>query len=365
MAAPILKQRGKRLKTYTFTPHEKLNHTQLGNNVYDESSLVSEIANFCGNMDTTFLDNDGKNIFEDMELCSWIMEMPYKTGTFPNHLDMCLHGKNDGCKVFLNGGYGNNTVSYGHINNILYDLYNRKNFPTLFRYANNYAKHEKISRLHLIKQCLKNFAYCNKKKTTFLDNFVPENVFISKKILKDYNLKERFLCNRRMMMSRKFVDSKQYPDFLDSTGLFIYLGIFETKFGLYTNMLLRDPTKDIRLLSFCSELPYNVFAYNGETRWLIRHNFKNLLPSSILDKWQQFGYLNADWVRRVERDWEKLYPELLKILDCKEISEYLLDAPLKNYLDGIDFTNKRDRKWITHICALYGLSQYIQVTSKF
>jgi asparagine synthase (glutamine-hydrolysing) len=365
IAAPILRQREKRLKTYTFTPHEKLNHTQLGNNVYDESSLVSEIANFCGNMDTTFLDNDGKNIFEDMELCSWIMEMPYKTGTFPNHLDMCLHGKNDGCKVFLNGGYGNNTVSYGHINNILYDLYNRKNFPTLFRYANNYAKHEKISRLHLIKQCLKNFAYCNKKKTTFLDNFVPENVFISKKILKDYNLKERFLCNRRMMMSRKFVDSKQYPDFLDSTGLFIYLGIFETKFGLYTNMLLRDPTKDIRLLSFCSELPYNVFAYNGETRWLIRHNFKNLLPSSILDKWQQFGYLNADWVRRVERDWEKLYPELLKILDCKEISEYLLDAPLKNYLDGIDFTNKRDRKWITHICALYGLSQYIQVTSKF
>jgi asparagine synthase (glutamine-hydrolysing) len=168
-----------------------------------------------------------------------------------------------------------------------------------------------------------------------------------------------------MMMSRKFVDSKQYPDFLDSTGLFIYLGIFETKFGLYTNMLLRDPTKDIRMLSFCSELPYNVFVYNGETRWLIRHNFKDLLPSSILDKWQQFGYLNADWVIRVERDWDKLYPELLKILDCKEINEYLLATPLKNYLDRIDFTDKRDRKWITHICALYGLRQYIQGTTKF
>jgi asparagine synthase (glutamine-hydrolysing) len=370
LAAPVLKQHGKRLKTYTFTPHEKFEHTQLGNNIYDESSLVSEIAKLCENMDTTFLDNDGKNIFEDMELCSWILEMPYKTGTFPNHLDLCRHGESDGCKVFLNGGYGNNTVSYGHINNILYDLYNRKNFIALIRYANNYAKHEKLSRLHLIKHCIKNFATCNiacrsQKKTTFLDNFVPENVFLSQKILNNYNLKERFLCNRRMIMSRKFVDSKQYPDFLDSTGLFIYLGIFETKFGLYTNMLLRDPTKDIRLLSFCSELPYNVFAYNGKTRWLIRHNFKDLLPSSILDKWQQFGYLNADWVIRVERDWDKLYPELLKILDCKEINEYLLATPLKNYLDRIDFTDKRDRKWITHICALYGLRQYIQGTTKF
>ena len=57
------------------------------------------------------------------EVIQDIFEMPYKTAPFSSHLEICQKASEDGCKVILVGEYGNTSVSFGELDNILYDFY--------------------------------------------------------------------------------------------------------------------------------------------------------------------------------------------------------------------------------------------------
>lgn len=364
LAADKLVAKGKKLKTYTFVPYEKQQNFQLNRLVYDESSIVTEIADHSKNMETYFLNNHGKNVFEDMNLCSSILEMPYKSGSFPSFYEMCERASSDGCRIFLNGCFGNHSVSFGYLDQVLYDLYLNKKYITMLRYINHFGKHEKCSRANMLKNCLSSFKSFKNHKGNLLDNFVPENIFLSRNILKNYDFKERFSADKHFLSRTGYIDQTHYPDYLIATSLFMYLGIFETKFGLSTNMVLRDPTKDIRLLSFCLRLPYHLFAYNGETRWLIRHNFRELLPQSVLGIWQQHGLQNIDWTNRIERDWDSLKPLLLQHLEQLETDEYIVKERVKDYLESLDFASIQERNKLIHLCTIDCMIQYIMHENK-
>lgn len=364
LAADKLVAKGKKLKTYTFVPYEKQQNFQLNRLVYDESSIVTEIADHSKNMETCFLNNHGKNVFEDMNLCSSILEMPYKSGSFPSFYEMCERASSDGCRIFLNGCFGNHSVSFGYLDQVLYDLYLNKKYITMLRYINHFGKHEKCSRANMLKNCLSSFKSFKNHKGNLLDNFVPENIFLSRNILKNYDFKERFSADKHFLSRTGYIDQTHYPDYLIATSLFMYLGIFETKFGLSTNMVLRDPTKDIRLLSFCLRLPYHLFAYNGETRWLIRHNFRELLPQSVLGIWQQHGLQNIDWTNRIERDWDSLKPLLLQHLEQLETDEYIVKERVKDYLESLDFASIQERNKLIHLCTIDCMIQYIMHENK-
>lgn len=360
LAARELNKHEKMLHSYTFIPYKKVESAIEGNSVYDESGLVSEIAEMYPNIKTTFLNNHGKNIFEDMDFCMNLLEMPYKTGTFPNHYEMCEEGAKAGCKVFLNGGFGNNTVSFGEMNHILYDLYSKKRFGTLLLYMDRYGKHEKIGRRKMLTQLLKSFRIFNKKHKNFLEHFVPNNFFLVPSILKEYDFKKRFSLDQRMVISEGYINNEKYKDHVRATGLLIYLGIFETKFGLKTGMLLRDPTKDIRMISFCAQLPYEIFAYEGTPRWLIRNQFDEFLPKALLNKWQQKGMLNIDWMNRIYRDWEKIKPELLQHISVNMLDEWIDKKKIINVVESIGKDKEKDTYAITYICAIDAIIEFMQ-----
>lgn len=361
LAARELEKSKKRLYSYTFAPNVDMENAIVGNCVYDETGLVREIARMYPNIETTFLNNQDKNLFTDMDFCINLLEMPYKTGTFPNHYEMCKEGAGRGCKVFLNGGFGNNTVSFGEIHHILYYLYKSRQYGRLFMYLNRYGKHEGVSRMKMLCKSIKSFYNFDKHSEKVLDHFIPNNFFIMPTILKDYNLKKRFSTDKRITISDGYIDREKYKEHIKATGLLIYLGVFETKFGLDTGMLLRDPTKDIRMLSFCYWLPYHLFAYQGKTRWLIRNQFEGLLPKAVLDKWQQRGVLNIDWVNRIYRDWDEIKPEM-----SQNIATYIPDDWIdkKRILDAIEnfgIDKKKDQHAVPYLCAIDALCRFIRL----
>lgn len=360
LAARELKKQEKALYSYTFIPYKKVESAIEGNSVYDESGLVSAIAEMYPNIKTTFLNNHGKNIFEDMDFCMNLLEMPYKTGTFPNHYEMCEEGVKAGCKVFLNGGFGNNTVSFGEINHILYDLYSKKQFGKMLLYMNRYGRHEKIGRRKLWRQLLNSFRVFDKNRERFLEHFVPNNFFLLPSILKGYDLKKRFSMDKRMVISEGYINSEKYREHVRATGLLIYLGVFETKFGLNTGMLLRDPTKDIRMMSFCAQLPYDVFAYEGTPRWLIRSQFEEFLPKELLDKWQQKGVLNIDWMNHIYRDWEKIKPQLVKHISDSTLDEWIDKKKIINAIENFGKDKKKDTYAISYICAMDAMLRFMR-----
>lgn len=361
LAARELEKSGKTLYSYTFAPNIAMEHAIVGNNVYNETGLVKEIAQMYPNMKTTFLNNQDKNIFADMNFCMKLLEMPYKTGTFPNHYEMCREGAGMGCKVFLNGGFGNNTVSFGEIDHVLHHLYKKKSFGKLFLYWNRYARHEKISRFKMLYRLFKHFYAFDKNGGKELEHFVPKNYFLMPSILKDYDLKKRFSQDKRIVVSDGYIDKDKYEEHLRATGLLIYLGVFETKFGLDTGMLLRDPTKDVRLISFCYQLPYHFFAYKGKTRWLIRNQFKELLPKTVLDKWQQRGLLNVDWVNRIYRDWNEIKPELIHDVSLDLLDEWIDRKHIMRAIENFGKDQKKDQYVITYLCAIDALCRFIRI----
>ena len=360
LAAKELVKYGKTLHSYTFVPYIKQETKRDGNALYDESDYVKKIAKTYPNIETHFLSNQGKNLFEDMDFCMSLLEMPYKTGTFPNHYEMCTEAAKTGCKVFLNGGFGNNTVSYGEVNHILYDMYKRGKFITLLQWLNRFCKHEKIGRRAALQSLLKNYRIARKKDIESGNGYVPENFYLLPSILKGYPWKARFLADKRTMLEKEYLDRERYLDHLKATALLTYLGIFETKFGLSTGMLLRDPTKDIRLISFCCALPYPMFAQEGVPRWLIRNGFSGLLPEELLNRWRQRGLLNVDWLDRIYRDWNHLKPELLEHLSGTGPEDWVDKERILKDLEEFGQNREKDLSVISHICAIDAMLRFRQ-----
>ena len=358
LAAKELAKQGKSLYSYTFVPYLKQDKVQEGNALYDESAYVKKLADRYSNIQTRFLNNQGKNLFEDMEFCMKLLELPYKTGTFPNHYEMCTEGAKDGCRVFLNGGFGNNTVSFGEINHILFDLYERRQYGTLLLWSNRFCKHEKISRREAFFSLMKKFRASRQEDDKAVTKLPPKNFYLLPAVLRNYQREERFSKDKRHLLSISYLDKKLYEEHLQATSLLMYLGAFETKFGLATGMLLRDPTKDIRLISFCRELPYELFAYRGMPRWLIRSSFRSILPEEFLNRWRQKGLLNVDWLDRIYRDWPALKPELMDTISGRGAEEWLDISRIQKDIQDFGKNKEKDLHAISHICALYAVAKF-------
>lgn len=355
LAARELAKKGKTLHSYTFVPYYPVTPPSHTSYIYDESGLVQEIAERYPNIKTTFLNNRGKNPFADVKLCSNILEIPYKAGTFPNHYEICTHGADRGCKVFLNGAFGNRSVSFGDIHNILYDLDCKKKRLSTLVLIHRYAKHERISRKKMLSRTRQSFrGFRAHMQDPFL-RFIPENIFLRRTILEDYNIRERFSGNPYALFSGGYIDHETFLQQLNPASLFMYLGVFETQFGLRTGMVLRDPTKDTRLLDFCCHLPFSMYAHYGMPRWLIRSAFAPLLPASVLEPWSRHSFLNMDRMQRIKRDWTSIKPELIRHLSSGLLDAYIDKERVDAFIEAFAATKEDCSVPMSSLSALEGL----------
>lgn len=331
------------LYSYTNIPDIKVNK-DTANRIHNESTLVEDIVKMYPNIKPQYLSNAGKSDFSDIEEIQDIFEMPYKTAPYSSHLEICKKAAQDGCKVILVGEYGNTSVSFGELDNILFDFYSKRDSASMIKYVENYCRHEGKNAQEYLMNKLSIFRRYEKflsEGRSVYDNFVPDNVFVSTNILKDYNLSERMNLDRRATLSKGYIIDEQYKEFVIGESLQIYLGVLKTKFGLATGTILRDPTMDKRILVFCYNLKFNYFSYNGKNRFLIREGFANLLPESIIDRWSQKGVQSADWNERIARDWHILKPVLLDVIS-KAPKEWILVDEAVRFIDGIKFEESLD-----------------------
>ena len=331
------------LYSYTNIPDIKVNK-DTANRIHNESTLVEDIVKMYPNIKPQYLSNAGKSDFSDIEEIQDIFEMPYKTAPYSSHLEICKKAAQDGCKVILVGEYGNTSVSFGELDNILFDFYSKRDSASMIKYVENYCRHEGKNAQEYLMNKLSIFRRYEKflsEGRSVYDNFVPDNVFVSTNILKDYNLSERMNLDRRATLSKGYIIDEQYKEFVTGESLQIYLGVLKTKFGLATGTILRDPTMDKRILVFCYNMKFKYFSYNGKNRFLIRVGFANLLPESIIDRWSQKGVQSADWNERIARDWHILKPVLLDVIS-KAPKEWILVDEAVRFIDEIKFEESLD-----------------------
>ncbi|MBQ8548266.1 MAG: hypothetical protein IJ427_07165 [Lachnospiraceae bacterium] len=320
LAATLLREKGKPLYSYTYVPCITPEPDKNKDNVHDETDAVLKIAEMHPNIKTRFLNNEGKNCLEFLPQGLDFMEIPYKAIiNLPNLCEVYGNARKEGCRVVLTGQTGNATVSHGYIDDVLFDDYRRGHFPRFLSCLNNHSRKVKLSRKKELQACIRYFRHAKKVYAAEgIRELTPDNPFLDDTILEGYPYPERYARGELPFLTSVPIDRTLYPLFLYNKATLTYLGELDTKLGLAAGVVLRDPTRDPRLLEFCAELPYHMFAYRGTPRWLIRGNFSDLLPACVLDNFMRYGVQNSDWMQRIRRDWATLCPKLITFFDFSE-----------------------------------------------
>lgn len=361
LASTELHKDNKALYTYTYVPFEKCAPDNNKDNVHNETDDVLSIAQMYPNMVTHFLCNEGKNCYDEIDDILDMLEIPFKAYVnFPNLREIYEAGMKDGCRIMLSGQTGNASVSHGYINDVLFDLYINKKYFTLLQYLNSHCKYVKVSRKVALKSVLRYFKQAKKLMDNYKFSYTLDVPFVNNTIFNGYPLEKRFHTAHIVYTQKIPVERDMYFKFLYRPNMYTYIGEFETKLGLKYNMVLRDPTKDERILRFCHQLPYKYFAYKGEPRWLVRGNFKNMLPPQIYDNWMRRGVQNSDWYNRLVRDWATIEPQILQELSADALIAYKNDAEIKDYMSNPSkLTDPNSEITINHIIFLCILSKFL------
>ncbi len=361
LAAIDLATTDKKLMTYTYVPCCETTVQNTFNHVMNEQSDVESILSMYPNMIPHFLNNDGKNCLAELDKELSIMEIPFKAYVnMPNLCEIYRHAAADNCKILLTGQCGNSTVSHGYIDDVLYELYSKKHYLRFLRYLNSYSKTVKESRKKALISCCRYFKHTKKVYAKKDFNYNITNSFVAHDILNNYPLKERFTDSKNTILENIPTSGSYYQSGLYKAAMYTYLGELETKMGLANGIIIRDPTKDMRMLSFCYHLPYHLFAYLGTPRWLIRGNMQDLLPESIMDNWMRYCVQNADYLSRIIRDIEQILTKLNSLNEGFPFPEWLNRSELADYLKQLA-QNASDIDFLTFddIIYIYIIHQFV------
>ncbi len=320
LAATELAEHNKSLYAYTYVPIANESDIKGKHYIINEKADLELVAEKYPNMITHFMTNDGKECYSEIPKILDVLEFPYKS--FPNSpslYEIYEQAGKAGCKIVLSGQYGNSTVSYGKIDDIIYDLMCRRKYITAGKYLNRYSKIAKESRKKNVSFFIKLYRYARKeyKKEEVEIPKLSEmsNYFLSEDILNNYPLKERFIQGQVPSMKRLPTPQKIYKAYLHMKEALTYIGEIETKMGLKHGVVLRDPTRDVQILELCNQLPYQYFSYNGTPRWLIRGNMQDYIAKEILSNWMRYGVQNSDWLYRFKINQNCLFQQIRKDIE--------------------------------------------------
>jgi len=301
MAAPLLGKENKKLYSYTYVPHYNVSSYYSKRQITDESYFVKAISEMYPNIETTFTDNGGEGCFDYIDEIIDIMEIPFKAfANLPLLLEIYKSASEKGCKVFLNGQTGNSTVSFGDIDAAINYLCSKKHYLTAFKYFNNFCKASGFSRKKAFGIEI-NRLMAQKNKVHFQTEIEKDdlNHFVNSSLLNDYSLAKRNNSGMLLVQDPPIITVDKMKDEVYTLPALSYIGAMETKLGLYTGMVIRDPTRDSDIIDFVLSFPFEYLSYNGIPRYLIRGFMEELLPRCILYPIDKTGIQSADWIFRL------------------------------------------------------------------
>lgn len=333
IAASLLEKQEKKLYSYTFVPLEEYKHTDDPYYIPDESSGVKEICNMYPNITPKFLQHRGHNCYSDIKTMLPIMEIPFKAvQNIPRLYDIFNHAYKDHCRIILIGHYGNLTISQGKFEDALYSMILHGNFIKSFKLFNAYCLSKRIMRKPYGKYLLKRLVkFPFEPILAKFKNEFFKNQLVNPNLAKKYNEKKRLLSYKLGNTYKKFHTVKDYRKAMYDEGLLSYTGELNTKLGLAGGVVIRDPAKDVRMIDFCVNLPMECFTNNTIDRWLVRGNMTEFMPNSILLNTRHKGLQSADWIYRLNLNWNEIEPELETQCFSPLIKDFIAEDKIQQF----------------------------------
>lgn len=336
-AAQNLKKVDKKLKSYTVVPKKGFTNNYPKSLLPDETELVKELVDYVQNIDAKFCDCLGADSITCIEDLLLYLEQPYKFIENSYWLyEFTKLAEKDGCRVMLTGQFGNSTISYGNCLDILKTFLCEGRLLRLNSEVNNINRLSGYSRKKLYFDILKSILphKCDRNVNYF--KYSP----ISDEMKNKWDIEKRFKEDNITGQKIKVKNIKQFRKGILDPKCFNQLSVSETKIGLSSGVLDRDPTRDKRVIEFCMSVPSTLFLKDGYSRYLIRAAMKGLLPDSIRLHVKSKGVQAADWLERLEDKWDDIFKEIKVAINDPILREYLDVDYLNNNLSSIQIINK-------------------------
>lgn len=327
IAAPYLKSQGKKLYSYTSVPHKEYKADNSGYHIEDESEDVRKTANFFGNIVPEFVDLDGQNAWDMHKTEMEGLEMPYKaTQNLLWIAESMRKAYQNSSRLMLYGSYGNTTISYTELNLFMNVLLSKRKYLTLNKELSLLASNMNFNKKNAWKQIINEYI----EQRNYEEPYPYRNSFVNRAYADLLNAPKRL---EQIMQNSNQIDGLKtgYRDNVFELLPLRQIGEIATKHSLMTGVLLRDPTKDKRILEFCSSIPLEQFCKHGIDRRLVKEYLYDSMPKHVI-RFSKMGQQSADVQFRISKDWERIRKEWLELLEKHPSSKYVDTAYARRQL---------------------------------
>jgi len=341
IAAPLLKQNGEKLYTFTQTPFNNYTNWLNGKGIADETEYVKEYSRDFDNIESYYLPCEGLNSLTEINETVKTLEQPYKiVGNIHWINEIMRKSMNKNMDIILTGTSGNASISWGDFSFYLKSLFHNFRFFKVINEIMAYSRKNNYNPNKLFVRSIINlFPYSFKKNLNDFNNLLLINPEFSESM----NLKKRFKKFKIDFSHQKPPNSIDARIYILNRRAKSHSSCFVNKMNKKYGLVKRDPTGDTRIIQFCLNLPEDQYVREGEERRFIRHAMKGIIPDKIRLNTKTRGVQGADWCQRIKPIWKNLEEEVnsignhtleKKYLDIQKIKENYKSSLYMDFIRG-------------------------------
>lgn len=357
VAAKFLGEKEEKLYTYTSVPdgeYEAKNYYSMANEAWGPEALCEKYDN----IEMKLVDCKGMDGFTKLRNLVEYLELPVKSA--PNLMwidEIYKEAAQKGCRVLLKGQYGNGTISYGRILTLLHYYITNGHFIRACKEVSAFGKKNGISKKRIIKK------YIQELKEKRKDQDYMSGSYVSRELLEKYKINA--VVNREAKHSGggALDTQEQRQEFMYESVNLAQLAAYDTRLSLMHGVIVRDPTKDIRMVQLCLELPMECFVCYGVERRLVRDYLRGIVPNVILEETKRRGLQSADFEKRIFNNWEKIKREVMEALNYPEILSYVDEQNWEVLLHKLDNWREQGEdasQLCVHAMNFYAFSVFLE-----
>ncbi|WP_127530618.1 asparagine synthase-related protein [Paenibacillus kobensis] len=338
-AARALQAEGKRLLTFSSVPVSDYTDWTAPHLAPDERPFIEAAVAHIGNIDSRYLDFQGRSPLTEVDEWLDILESPYKF--FENSFwikGIYEQADSLGVGVLLTGARGNNSISWGSMASYCAHLLRRLQLFRFYQQATLFSRQMRIRRSRLF-PILGRLAFPAAARLPFFKEPNSPDAPVAAMIHPDFAA--------RMDVHAKLRDKKTYlqetqlgvreerEHYFDDLAIFNMQGTSSAKLSAKYGIWERDPTSDPRVVRFCLSIPIEQFVKNGTGRSLIRRSTAGYLPDRIRLNQRIRGAQGADWMHRMLPDWPRFVDEIGELCRDPLVSSYMNVTAIRQSLEVI------------------------------
>lgn len=365
LAAPMLKQEGKNLYSFTSIPLKESTHRKDRYHLDDESEGVMNMVDAFPNIIPEFVECRGQNILNQGKELVDLWEMPcqsHQNAVWVTQIYKEATSKD--CKVLLSGATGNCTISAGGVLDLFIYQLKHLHFRKAWSDFSYFCSLNKIQKKRFLNRTLKDyFKYLLVRYTPYTPE--PYKYVLSRRDLgKKYNYVNRII--KKTAYSTPWISEKNAKSFIYLTNAYAQICEIDTNYSLYYKILHRDPMRNVEFINFLSKLPMEYFVNKQYERRLVREFMEGIVPEKIRLDIHRRGRQSADNMYRISLDWDEYKPQIQDALTSELSREYFDPNIVNEKLSKLTGNTLLDNELEARVCIDgYLFLYYVNTLKKY